>query len=172
MPHLGLVLLLEPLHGVTYACAKTASIEFVARVAEVGFEASAQGVMSSLSGGLAPAVSLPLAGLVTDKLGANVLYRGAAGLVMTALAGQRLVPLVFAGRRGATAGTIELATARADVGDEEPAERHDRGGVLQAIAAMWQAIAPTKSQRSALRARSPYSSSYSRVPRSGEGDEF
>uniref|UniRef100_A0A7S2FU78 Major facilitator superfamily associated domain-containing protein n=1 Tax=Florenciella parvula TaxID=236787 RepID=A0A7S2FU78_9STRA len=90
--HGWLVLILEPLHGITYACSKTALIEFVARETEMGFEATAQGVMQSLTSGVAPLVALPLAGFITDSVGANYLYRGAACMVMVALGLQLAMP--------------------------------------------------------------------------------
>ena len=43
--HIYLVLFLEPLHGVTYACSKTSSVEFARRLAPEGYEASAQGIL-------------------------------------------------------------------------------------------------------------------------------
>mmetsp|Transcript_67872 Transcript_67872/g.187752 ORF Transcript_67872/g.187752 Transcript_67872/m.187752 type:complete len:176 (-) Transcript_67872:104-631(-) len=48
--------------------------------------------MQSLTSGVAPLVALPLAGFITDSVGANYLYRGAACMVMVALGLQLAMP--------------------------------------------------------------------------------
>lgn len=48
--HVFWVLFLEPLHGVTYACSKTSSVEFARRLAPEGYEASTQGILSLFLG--------------------------------------------------------------------------------------------------------------------------
>ena len=42
MGHMWIVLLLETLHGISYACSKTGSVEYVARIMPKGYEASGQ----------------------------------------------------------------------------------------------------------------------------------
>jgi hypothetical protein len=44
------VLFLEPLHGVTYACSKTSTVDFAAQVSQIGYESSAQGVITMILG--------------------------------------------------------------------------------------------------------------------------
>mmetsp|Transcript_8963 Transcript_8963/g.13070 ORF Transcript_8963/g.13070 Transcript_8963/m.13070 type:complete len:471 (-) Transcript_8963:29-1441(-) len=87
-----MVLFLEPLHGVTYACAKTSQVEFAARLAPKGYESSSQGILSSVIG-VGSLIGLSLGGWVEDTLGAKVMYRGfatvvLAGLVVLLIAGQ------------------------------------------------------------------------------------
>uniref|UniRef100_A0A7S1XX30 Major facilitator superfamily (MFS) profile domain-containing protein n=1 Tax=Phaeomonas parva TaxID=124430 RepID=A0A7S1XX30_9STRA len=77
------VLLCEPLHGVTYACAHTASVAFFAERMPQRLEASAQGILSSLTG-MGMFVGTIAGGFVLDAFGSAVLYRGAAVLIMVA----------------------------------------------------------------------------------------
>jgi len=87
-----MVLFLEPLHGVTYACARTSQVEFAARLAPKGYESSSQGILASLTG-IGASIGLFLGGWIEDTLGAKVMYRGFAtvvlvGLVVLLIAGQ------------------------------------------------------------------------------------
>ena len=65
-----LVLLLEPLHGITYACSKTSAVEFAARLThkDDGHESSAQGFVSLLLG-LGTVVGLVGGGYIEDQFG-------------------------------------------------------------------------------------------------------
>ena len=79
-----MVLLVEPLHGVTFACAQLASVQYCAQIAPPGLETSTQGLKDAVrsAGGI---VGVFLAGIVTDTFGSTVVYRGAAGVVGLAL---------------------------------------------------------------------------------------
>ena len=81
MPYL--ILLLEPLHGVTFALKQLVSVTVVARIAKPGFKNSAQGVVTTVVslGGLTGSV---VGGFVLKYQGPTVLYRGAGGLVLLA----------------------------------------------------------------------------------------
>mmetsp|Transcript_4930 Transcript_4930/g.14060 ORF Transcript_4930/g.14060 Transcript_4930/m.14060 type:complete len:289 (-) Transcript_4930:104-970(-) len=79
-----LVLLLEPLHGVTYAFAKTSGVEFVAELAPKGYDASCQGLLASFLG-LGSVIGLSLGGWAQDALGAKSMYRLYAGVVALGL---------------------------------------------------------------------------------------
>eukprot|EP00957_Ditylum_brightwellii_P190989 14542082-Ditylum_brightwellii.AAC.1 len=79
-----MVFFLEPLHGVTYACAKTSRVEFAARLAPKGYESSSQGILSSLTG-IGAFIGLFLGGWIEDTLGAKVMYRGFATVVLVGL---------------------------------------------------------------------------------------
>ncbi|CAK0867956.1 unnamed protein product [Prorocentrum cordatum] len=70
------VLLIEPLHGITFALVWTAAIDHVAQpgVCGEGLEASAQGLLSSCFMGVGPIVGLLLGGVLFDKLGGHVAY--------------------------------------------------------------------------------------------------
>ena len=78
------MLLFEPLHGVTYACTKTSSVDFAERITPKGYEASGQGMISLLIG-LGSVVGLILGGWIEYDLGPVVLYRLYAGIVGTGL---------------------------------------------------------------------------------------
>jgi len=80
----ALVLLLEPLHGVTYGCAKTSSVHFAGQVSVEGYEASAQGVLS-LVVGIGSMVGLLAGGLIEETFGPVVLYRSYAVVVALGL---------------------------------------------------------------------------------------
>lgn len=70
------VLLIEPLHGITFALVWTAAIDHVAQpgVCGEGLEASAQGLLSSCFMGVGPIVGLLLGGVLFDKVGGHVAY--------------------------------------------------------------------------------------------------
>ena len=76
-----LLLLSEPLHGVTYACGKLAAMEFVDARTPKGSEASAQGFLS-LFQGLGTVLGLYGGGYLEDLLGAKIMYRIFGGLVL------------------------------------------------------------------------------------------
>ncbi len=75
-----LVLLFEPLHGVTYACLQMASVAYTARVSPPHLTASAQSVQGSITWAFGPACGALLGGFVMQNYGARVLYRAASGL--------------------------------------------------------------------------------------------
>jgi len=83
--HVILVLLLEPLHGVTYGLAKTSSVEFAARLSPSGFESTGQGIISMLQG-LGSIIGLSLGGWTEETFSAVVLYRVYALIVTFGLA--------------------------------------------------------------------------------------
>jgi hypothetical protein len=76
------VLLLEPLHGVTYACSKTSSVEFVAELVPIGHEAAGQGLMF-LVRGLGSFCGILLGGTVEDYYGPRTMYRSLGLIVGT-----------------------------------------------------------------------------------------
>ncbi len=83
--HVALVLLLEPLHGVTYGLAKTSSVEFAARLSPIGFESTGQGLVSMLQG-VGSIIGLGLGGWIEGTYSAVVLYRVYALVVAFGLA--------------------------------------------------------------------------------------
>eukprot|EP00560_Eucampia_antarctica_P003146 CAMPEP_0197837232 /NCGR_PEP_ID=MMETSP1437-20131217/31510_1 /TAXON_ID=49252 ORGANISM="Eucampia antarctica, Strain CCMP1452" /NCGR_SAMPLE_ID=MMETSP1437 /ASSEMBLY_ACC=CAM_ASM_001096 /LENGTH=149 /DNA_ID=CAMNT_0043444099 /DNA_START=123 /DNA_END=572 /DNA_ORIENTATION=+ len=72
--HPALVLFLEPLHGVTYACATASSVEFASQYSPKGYEASGQGILS-LFGGAGVFIGLLAGGLLGELFGPRVMYR-------------------------------------------------------------------------------------------------
>lgn len=83
--HPFLALILEPLHGVTYACDKTSSVEFVARSTPKGHEAAGQGILSALKDGGGSFLGLTLGGVLQQIYGPRVMYRTLAGAVTVGL---------------------------------------------------------------------------------------
>lgn len=81
---MALVLLLEPLHGITYGCAATSSVDYIARLTPKGYESTAQGLLSGLRG-IGSIVGLSLGGWVDDTYGPKVLYRAYASIVAIGL---------------------------------------------------------------------------------------
>ncbi|CAK9001416.1 unnamed protein product [Durusdinium trenchii] len=71
-----MVLLVEPLHGVTFALAWTAAIDFVKRpeVSGEGLEASAQGLLTACFHGVGPIIGLLGGGVLFDSLGGHQSY--------------------------------------------------------------------------------------------------
>ncbi len=78
------VLFFEPLHGITYACSKTSSVEFAAKISPTGFESSSQGMISLILG-IGSVVGVSLGGWIEESLGPQVLYRSYAGIVAIGL---------------------------------------------------------------------------------------
>jgi hypothetical protein len=72
--HIFWVLLLEPLHGVTYACSQTAAVEYVGERMPRGAESSGQGIVNFIRGS-GSVIGLCLGGVIQDKLGPRVMYR-------------------------------------------------------------------------------------------------
>ena len=79
--HVQWVLLLEPLHGVTYACTQTAIVDFVARRTPVGYEASGQGFVYTMRG-IGAVLGLYFGGWAQDKFGPRAMFRASAGVVL------------------------------------------------------------------------------------------
>ena len=86
VPNQWFLLMLEPLHGVTFSCLKTASVQYVAEVSPKGLEATSQIMWGSITGIFGSVVGSAAGGYVEDSLGAHVLYRGAAAIVSTVFA--------------------------------------------------------------------------------------
>lgn len=80
----ALVLLFEPLHGVTYGCTKVSSVNFAGKASLEGYEASSQGVLS-LVVGIGSTGGLLAGGLIEDTFGPVVLYRSYAVVVALGL---------------------------------------------------------------------------------------
>jgi len=78
------VLLIEPLHGVTFALVWTAAIDYVARptVCGEGLEASAQGLLTACFNGVGPIIGLILGGVLFDKVGGHAAYAIFAVLIL------------------------------------------------------------------------------------------
>ena len=83
--HVVLVLLLEPLHGVTYACAQTSTVHFVALNMPKGCEASGQGLLGVFKG-LGSVTGLLLGGILEQSLGPRIMYRIFAAIVTVGMA--------------------------------------------------------------------------------------
>jgi hypothetical protein len=83
--HIMYVLVLEPLHGITYGCSQTAAVAFVAQFMPVGYEASGQGLIYLIRG-VGSVNGLWLGGWATDVFGARIMYRASALLVMFGMA--------------------------------------------------------------------------------------
>lgn len=74
------VLLFEPLHGITYACASLSSVDFVAQLVPEGYEASGQGMLYTLRG-CGSVVGLLFGGYGAEFFGPRIMYRVLATIV-------------------------------------------------------------------------------------------
>jgi MFS family permease len=75
------VLLLEPLHGVTYACSQTATVDFATKlIPESGKEATGQGLLQFFTG-VGSVLGLLLGGWMDDVYGPRWMYRVSAIIV-------------------------------------------------------------------------------------------
>lgn len=73
-----LILLLEPLHGITFALMWTAAVQTAKDLAPTGCEATYQSLVSGVHYGLGLGVGSWIAGIIWDLYGASYLYRGTA----------------------------------------------------------------------------------------------
>jgi MFS family permease len=78
--HVVYALVVEPMHGITYACSQTAVVDFVAQNMPVGYEATGQGLVYVVRG-LGNVSGLLVGGWAQETLGPRILYRGAAVVV-------------------------------------------------------------------------------------------
>jgi hypothetical protein len=87
--HMYIILLLELLHGITYAGHKAGSVEYISSRTPAGYEAAGQGllVFVSYSGIVA---GLIYAGWIQEVLGARVMFRSMAAIVSIGM----VVPLI------------------------------------------------------------------------------
>lgn len=83
------VLLLEPLHGVTYSCAQLAAVDFASEFCPTGLEASSQTLIGTLRYGVGYVIGNAIAGYIEERFGADTLYRGAGMTVLLCLLGYR-----------------------------------------------------------------------------------
>jgi hypothetical protein len=79
--HMMYVMLLEPLHGVTYACSQTASVDTAARSMPPGYEATGQSFMYVIRG-MGSCIGLWLGGRAMDHLGPRLMYRASAAIAL------------------------------------------------------------------------------------------
>ena len=82
--HVALILLFEPLHGVTYACAKTSSVVFASKLSPPGFESTGQGIMLSFQG-MGVILGLSMGGWIENTFSSVILYRSYAIIVLLGL---------------------------------------------------------------------------------------
>lgn len=78
--HVQYAFILEPLHGVTYACSQTAVVDFVHHRTPPGYESTGQSFVY-LFRGLGSVLGLIIGGYMTDVIGARMVYRIAAMIV-------------------------------------------------------------------------------------------
>lgn len=83
VPSAWWTLLLEPLHGVTFAAVHTASVSYVSERTAPHFEASAQAVLTFISG-VGFAVGSAIGGKIIQHFGNRMLYRLTASMVLVA----------------------------------------------------------------------------------------
>ena len=79
--HIAWVLLLEPLHGVTYACAQMAAVDTGARSSPAGWEATGQGLIAMIKGA-GSVVGLLYGGWAEEQLGGRRMYEISSSLVL------------------------------------------------------------------------------------------
>ena len=78
--HVQYAFILEPLHGVTYACSQTAVVDFVHQRTPAGYEATGQSFVYIFRG-FGSVLGLIIGGYMTDVIGARMVYRIAALIV-------------------------------------------------------------------------------------------
>lgn len=81
LPPVWLVLVINLLHGLTFAALWAAGVSHANEVAPTGMGATAQGLFTGVTMGLGAAVGALLGGLVYDSFGPLVLFRAGAAIV-------------------------------------------------------------------------------------------
>lgn len=79
--HASYALLLEPLHGITYACSATAAVEFVARLMPPQQQSTGQGLVNAVRQ-IGAVIGLVVGSWAEDTVGPHILYRTAAAMVL------------------------------------------------------------------------------------------
>jgi MFS family permease len=79
-----MILILETLHGVTYACSKTGSVEYIARATPKGYDASAQGLLFTIRF-CGVVVGCWVGGWAQATWGGRMMYLGIGSLVSLAM---------------------------------------------------------------------------------------
>jgi hypothetical protein len=105
VPSPWFVLCLEPLHGVTYSCLKTALTHFVAvatprKGKHANLDATAQQLMGAITSLFGSLLGTGVGGYVQDEHGPRTLYRGAGSVVLSFLLVYGLLVLVDSGKEG------------------------------------------------------------------------
>lgn len=120
-----LVLLVEPCHGITFACSWCAVIHYSGSVAPPGLEATTQGVFNGVFNGFGPALGAAFGGVLYQHYGAVVMFRVAATVLSAAAAvffvatrSCCVVPRVPAAERQDLPPSDECADAKAVVDHE------------------------------------------------------
>ncbi|CAD7961228.1 unnamed protein product [Amoebophrya sp. A120] len=85
MPKADYVLLVEPLHGVTFALVFIAAVQETNKLAPDGMKSSAQAVLGFTFGGIGPCVVVFLGGLLFDWIGYKKSFFGFAILVLASM---------------------------------------------------------------------------------------
>eukprot|EP01119_Soliformovum_irregulare_P021636 TRINITY_DN7246_c0_g1_i1.p1 TRINITY_DN7246_c0_g1~~TRINITY_DN7246_c0_g1_i1.p1 ORF type:complete len:455 (+),score=85.32 TRINITY_DN7246_c0_g1_i1:90-1454(+) len=69
---------IELLHGITFACLWAAVVEHASNIAPPGVEATAQGIMNAVFGGLGSGIGAIVGGVVYQRFGPIILFRASA----------------------------------------------------------------------------------------------
>lgn len=86
LPHPGWVLLVQLLHGPTFALAWTAGVAGASRLAPPGLGATAQGLFTGVNFGLGGAAGAMVGGVLYQEVGAQAMYSLASAAVFSAVA--------------------------------------------------------------------------------------
>eukprot|EP00472_Partenskyella_glossopodia_P011697 CAMPEP_0197537298 /NCGR_PEP_ID=MMETSP1318-20131121/56438_1 /TAXON_ID=552666 /ORGANISM="Partenskyella glossopodia, Strain RCC365" /LENGTH=534 /DNA_ID=CAMNT_0043095433 /DNA_START=159 /DNA_END=1763 /DNA_ORIENTATION=+ len=84
LPDPMLMLTLEPLHGVTYACMQLASVDYMVQVSPPGLKATGQGLVGAVNRGLGFFVGSVVGGITMQYMGSKFMFWIAAGIVLVA----------------------------------------------------------------------------------------
>ena len=125
-----LVLTVEPMHGVTYACAQIAMVHLIAEMTPPDLRATGQTLLSALRGGLGYTLGTAVGGAVLENYGSKVLFRSGAGLALVGLLCFLVGGAVQSRRRGGGAKVQYRSVAEEEDDSEEEQEGNVGGGDL------------------------------------------
>ena len=120
---IGYVLFFEPLHGITYACSVTSTVDFVSALMPEGYEASGQGIIYVVRGS-GSILGLFLGGWAEDMLGPRVVYRIFATIVFVGSAtfGIAVAFRDKTGQHQVRSQTDNVEMTKSEFVDEPPSE--------------------------------------------------
>ena len=84
IPNPWWLLVLEPLHGVTYACFQLSSVAIASKLANNKLQSTTQGLRSSFLN-FGAFIGYVIGGIVMERFNSNILYRVMAGIVLLTL---------------------------------------------------------------------------------------
>ncbi|CAD7961347.1 unnamed protein product [Amoebophrya sp. A25] len=119
MPSADYVLLVEPLHGITFALVWTAAVHEVGKMAPPSMKSSAQGVLQLTFQGVGPFLAVYIGGILFDSIGYRACFILYAALCGLSLCAYIALPEAHVGEAGFGAHSLEDSASPRVIGAYE-----------------------------------------------------